>query len=447
MRFNNNVETKTHEWWVAYVLSAKQELIKLCLISFIQNDFYTKYEDKIKRIQEYTTKVSVEFIKNLSIWSRDYWLRTVNHILFVEWLLKLIWTKWSRSIIKQWITSLVRRPDELIDIVWYFAYRDKQNLNSIKLPNLLKYAIKERLQLFNDYQIAKYKWSWDLNLFDLINMVHAKSESIDKLMKWTLKPADTWEVELSKNGNTKESWDRLLKENKLWALATIRNLRNMSKVWVDFKEYLKTLDFTKVFPFQSIQALDILETDNLLTDDIYNIIMSKVKDSFKFISESYSWKIAIWIDLSGSMYGTKVSNLSRIDRARMATYYWVLLAELFEQSDIYLWWSACEQINKEMSIQDILRRWKGWTNIHTLTDAVKWKWYDYLIVLTDEQTRSSIPAVNVANKQTIVWWLHDYANTISDWKGIVYFTGYNDIMWKIWADIMKLWELEKQIAW
>lgn len=443
MRFNNNVETKTHQWWVSYVLNAKQELIKLCLISFIQNNFYEKSDNVIKRIQDYSSKVSIEFIKNLSIWSRDYWLRTVNHILFIEWLLKLIWTKWSRSIIKQWIINLVRRPDELIDIVWYFVYRDKQNLNSIVLPNLLKYAIKERLQLFNDYQLAKYKWSWDLNLYDLINIVHAKSESIDKLMKWTLKSADTWEVELSKNGNTKESWDRLLKENKLWVLATIRNLRNMSNVWVDFKDYLKTIDFTKVFPFQSIQALDILESEWFLTNDIYNIIMSKVKDSFKFISESYKWKIAIWIDLSWSMFWTKVSNLSRIDRARMAVYYWVLLWELFEQSDIYLWWTSCEQINKDMSVNDILKRWKWWTDIRVLTSMIEWKWYDYLIVLTDEQI--STGCINVVNNQTIIWWLHDYSNTISNWNNIIYFTWYNDICWRIASDLWNINNIEKYI--
>jgi hypothetical protein len=60
-------------------------------------------------------------------------------------------------------------------------------------------------------------------------MVHAKSNSIDKLMKGTLESADTWEVEISREGNKKEIWLRLMKENKLGALATVRNLLNMIK--------------------------------------------------------------------------------------------------------------------------------------------------------------------------------------------------------------------------
>lgn len=442
MRFNNNVPTTTHNWWVAYSLSDRQNLIKMCLISFVQKDFYEKFEDKISRIQDYCKNEDVNFIKNLSIWSRNYWLRTINHILFVEWLLKLRWQKYSRELVNWWTLELVKRPDELIDILWYFAYRSKQNLNSLKIPNLLKEAIKVRLELFKDYQIARNRWAWDINLYDLVNLVHAKSNSIDKLMKWTLGSADTWQVELSAKWNNKETWERFISENKLWALDTIRNLRNMSKVWVDFKEYLKTIDFTKVFPFQSIQALDILETEWFLNDDIYNIIIDKVRDSFKFIANSYKWKIAIWLDYSGSMFGTSVNKLSRIDRAKMATYYWILLSELFEDSDIYIWWSECIQMNKDTAINEYpMPNW--WTNVSTFTDKISWKWYDYAIILTDEQISGRL--INVVRKQTVVWNLADYSNTISDWYWIVTFTGFNDLMWKIWADIMDLWRLEKEI--
>ena len=445
MRFNNNVPTTTHNWWVAYRLGNRQELIKLCLTSFIQKDFYENFEDKIDRIQNYCVTEDINFIQNLSIWSRDYWLRTINHILFVEWLLRLRWQKWSRELINNWVLKLVKRPDELIDILWYFAYRDNQNLNSLKIPNLLREAIKYRLEKFSDYQLAKYKWNWDLNLYDLVNLVHAKSESIDKLMKWTLTPADTWEVEISAKGNNKETWDRLISENKLWALATIRNLRNMSKVWVDFKEYLKKLDFTKVFPFQSIQALDILDSEWFLDNEIYEIIIEKVKDSFKFISNSYSWKIAIWIDFSWSMFWTSVSKLSKMDRAKMAVYYWLLLWELFEDSDVYVWGSQCIKINKHIAINDLLSSQPQWgTVISKFTDEIKNKNYDYAIILTDEQI--SDRCTNVVNKQTIIWNLSDYKNTISDWNNVVAFSWYSDIMWKIWVDIMNLWKLEKEIG-
>lgn len=58
------------------------------------------------------------------------------------------------------------------------------NFNSIILPNALKFAIKQRLESFNDYQLAKYRGKGEaINLYDIVTLVHAKSEPIDKLMK------------------------------------------------------------------------------------------------------------------------------------------------------------------------------------------------------------------------------------------------------------------------
>jgi hypothetical protein len=52
---------------------------------------------------------------------------------------------------------MVRRPDELMSMVGYYAYSTGQNLNSVILPNALKEGIRNRLESFSEYQLSKYK--------------------------------------------------------------------------------------------------------------------------------------------------------------------------------------------------------------------------------------------------------------------------------------------------
>ena len=450
MRFTTQPTVQTYNGWTAYSLSNKQELIKLCLTSFFSSDFYEKDSEKITRIQEYAKNIDTNFLFNLAIFSREYGLRSINHVLFIETAQRIYWKEGTRKKLTDVLTKMIRRPDELLDIVWYYAQRNGMNFNSIILPNALKFAVKQRLESFNDYQLAKYRGKGDaINLYDLISLVHAKSDSIDKLMKWNLESADTWEVEISKNWNTKESWVRLLKENKLGALATIRNLRNMLSAWVGNEEIVKAIDSMKwkdVFPFQAIQALDILDQNSLMDSTIHDVIMKNIKTSFQNIAENYKGKIAIGVDLSGSMYGTPVSNLSALDRARMALYYGDLLREV-TWGDLYFWGTDIASYKDGMTIGDMYHvppRWGWGTEVSTLTDVCQWKGYDYLIILTDEQIADRL--INVASKQTIIWGLHDMQNTIANGNGITYFTWYNDIMWKVWSDLFRLWELEKEIS-
>lgn len=449
MRFTKQSTVATHNGGTAYSLSAKQELIKMCLISFLQKDYYTSDKSKIEAIQDLAARCDADWCMKLAIFSRNYGLRSVNHVLFIEAAKKLYGTKGVRAKLTTYLNEMVRRPDELIDIVGYYAFSNNQNLNSIILPNALKEAVRFKLVQFSDYSLAKYKGKGDaINLYDLVNMVHASSDAITKLMKGTLGAADTWEVELSKNGNNKESWSRLLAEKKLGALATVRNLRNMLQAGIKtdtLAEYLDGIKWSDVFPFQAIQAIDMLSEASINDKAIQDVIMKHVKECFKYIGDRYKGKVAIGIDVSGSMVNTSVSNLSKMDRLQMAVMYGLLLQEVIDGADVYLWSDSCCQIHTD-EYQDVLklaRAMSGGTYIGYFIREIHNKGYDYAIVLTDEQIDDELS--NVTKKGTVVWGLHNYKNTIASGNGITYFTGYNDIMWKVWSDIFRLWELEKEI--
>ena len=127
----------------------------------------------------------------------------------------------------------------------------------------------------------------------------------------------------------------------------------------------------------------------------------------------------------------------------MAVMYGMILKEITDW-DMYLWSNQCGKINSD-DYGAVMQAWanlSSGTNVSCFTDEVKGK-YDNVIIITDEQISDRLE--NVA-KQTIVWGIHDYKNTIVSGNWVTYFTGYNDIMWKIGSDLFRLGELEKVIS-
>jgi 60 kDa SS-A/Ro ribonucleoprotein len=53
------------------------------------------------------------------------------------------------------------------------------------------------------------------------------------LIAGELSAPDTWEVALSSGADKRAAWERLLREQKLGALALVRNLRNLREAGVE----------------------------------------------------------------------------------------------------------------------------------------------------------------------------------------------------------------------
>src|SRR6185436_11835319 len=91
--------------------------------------------------------------------------------------------------------------------------------------------------------LAKYDRAGQVKLRDVLFLSHAKPKDAAQAALWKqfvdgrLPVPDTWEVALSATGQSqaakREVWERLLRENKLGALALLRNLRNMKQAGVD----------------------------------------------------------------------------------------------------------------------------------------------------------------------------------------------------------------------
>jgi 60 kDa SS-A/Ro ribonucleoprotein len=116
---------------------------------------------------------------------------------------------------------------------------------------------------FDEYALAKYNRDAPVKLRDVLFLSHAKpvdaaQEALWKrLVEGELATPDTWEVALSAGEDKTASWERLLAERKLGALALLRNLRNIKAAKADEKlvrEAIRSMRTERVLPFRFIAA-------------------------------------------------------------------------------------------------------------------------------------------------------------------------------------------------
>lgn len=449
--------TQTHEWWKAFTLTPEEELVKMALTSFLDKTFYENLWDVFQRISSYTMAVDPDFLLKLAIRWRQDGLRTVNQVFAVEAM--------KSKYFENWLRLFCQRPDDLIEIVWYYAIKFWFTFKNIKLANKLKKAIACTLPKFSLYQLEKYKNKWDwINLYDLVNMTHPKVEQnspIDKFMRWEITVEEkenniTREKKISTEGNKEENRVELMAKKKLDALATIRNLANMKRAWVSSNtiiEYLKWISRRKIFPYQALQAIDVMIREWLVQDShklVWEII-EKLVESFKNITDNYKWKIAIWVDCSGSM-NSSINQMSELGRKEVARYYGLLMQEAFDNADIYARANMCSEwyAKWQLWVRDGIRdRVWWWTEMNCFFNEIKWKWYDYAIVITDEQIADYwIPnAKSVVSNSITIRNIADYENTIVNKyeKWYTYFTWLNDKMRKIAKNLNNLQDVVAEI--
>lgn len=133
------------------------------------------------------------------------------------------------SLIREYAPRILTRTDEPAVQLAY------QVLNfGHPIPNSLKKAWKAFLEHQGEHQLAKYRMESRVRkTVDVVNVCHAHSEPIDKLMKGTLSLSEsTWESLISAKGSSKATWaealDRFLLNPK-GHMALLRNLRKLDE--------------------------------------------------------------------------------------------------------------------------------------------------------------------------------------------------------------------------
>lgn len=306
------------------------------------------------------------------------------------------------------LNDVIQRPDEMSEFLSIY-WKDGKT----PLSNQVKKGLGKAFSKFNEYQLAKWdKNSAAVSLRDVMFLTHPKpvdqAQAIlfKKVADKALETPDTWETNLSAGADKKETFERLMAEKKLGALAFLRNLRNMVQAGISestIRGYSATLDVTKVLPFRYVAAARIMPQ----FEDMLEAMMFKSLE----VHKKLPGKTVLLIDVSGSMFGSKVSGKSDLDRFDAAAALAVLCREICEEVEIYSFSNQCVRVpaRRGFALIEAINH----SQYHSGTDtggAVRSvnanTKYDRCIVFTDEQSQTSVPkpegagyVVNVAAYQ------------------------------------------------
>jgi 60 kDa SS-A/Ro ribonucleoprotein len=226
---------------------------------------------------------------------------------------------------------------------------------------------------------------------------------------------DTWEVALSSGADKREAWERLLREQKLGALALLRNLRNMREAGVDGSLVLSAFGevrTARVLPFRFLAAARYAPQ---WEEALEQAMLKCVADV-----EKLAGRTIVLVDVSGSMTAP-LSRRSEMQRTDAAYGLAVLLREIGEKVAVYSFSDDLVEVpaRRGFALRDALdaSQRHNSTQLGKAVDILnrEEKW-DRMVVITDEQAHDSVSAphgkgyiVNVASYKNSVGygkWTH-----------------------------------------
>lgn len=294
----------------------------------------------------------------------------------------------------------------IVSLYWKQCKKPGSTLNP-PLTKQLKLGISQAFYKFNEYQFAKFDSNnASVRLRDAMFLTHPKPRTEEevvlfkKIANQELTTPDTWEVQLSAGADKKETFTRLMEENKLGALAFIRNLRNMASAGVarsQVASYAKRVNIERVLPFRFITAAKYVPQ----WSDIVEEMMFKCMDK----CEKLSGKTVLLVDNSGSMYGPKISAKSELDRSDAAQALAILIKGICEESVVLSFSNAATLIPahlKGFALVDAIKKSPcGGTYIGQAVAEANKLGYDRIIIITDEQSATG-PGKPLTDKAYII---------------------------------------------
>ncbi|MGZ4815981.1 MAG: TROVE domain-containing protein, partial [Terriglobales bacterium] len=209
-----------------------------------------------------------------------------------------------------------------------------------------------------------------------------------QLAEGELASPDTWEVALSAGANKCETFERLLRENRLGALAVLRNLRYMAQSGVDeklVKDALRALNTSRVLPFRFIAAARYApQWEAELEAAMFRSVETAVR---------LPGKTVLVVDVSGSMTAP-LSARSEMQRTDTAYGLAILLREIAEELAVFSFSDRCVRVpsRRGFALRDAIdaSQVHGSTYLGRALEEIR-EAYDRLIVITDEQSHDCVP--------------------------------------------------------
>lgn len=380
-------DTRTHEGTPAARLTPIKELRRSVLSALLWEDtFYEKGSAVAERIATLVTKAKPADVAALAVDARDrMYLRHVPLFLVRQ----LAATKGNGTLVAHTLARVIQRPDEMGE---YLAMYWNGEMTTTPRPAPLSAGSKRGLarafRKFKADTLAKYDRDTGVKLRDVLRLVHAKPSDPAQAATWKhviardLESPDTWEVALSAGANKRDTFERLLREQKLGGLAFLRNLRNMIEAGVDESLIRARCSgpFDKVLPFRFIAAAKHAVR---FEADIERAMLACLEGLPKLAGRT-----ALIIDTSPSMWMAKISAKSEMDRFDAAAALAILARGLCESVRVWAFNERAYEVPSRhgFALRDALAQTKGSASCGGLAvEAANREGYDRIIVVTDGQ--------------------------------------------------------------
>lgn len=378
---------RTHEGAMAKRQTPAQELERAIMSCMLWEDtFYESGVSIADRISSLVDKVSAKEASELAIKARIE--GKLRHAPL--WVANAL-TKKGGRVVGDTLEAIINRPDELTEFMAMYWKDGKK-----PVAKQVKRGLGRAFTKFDEYQLAKYNRDGEVKLRDVLFMVHAKPKDEKQAEVWRrlvndeLKTPDTWETNLSAGKDKKETFTRLLKENKLGYMALLRNLRNMHEAGVDRSliedAIIKGAKNSKALPFRFIAAAKHARTFEAALD---KGLIEAVRGLPKL-----EGKTAVVVDVSASMDAT-LSNKSGMTREDAACGLAMIVAGTCDEYDVFAFGTDTKFVSNNrqgMALRDAIKS----TYVGHATDVdralntvANHGSYDRVIVITDEQSRST----------------------------------------------------------
>lgn len=341
-RFNTAVEAKTKTTNLAggpaYTQSPELELVSILLTSFVQDQFYRSAKDTMARVRQLVGDLrDKKFAAQAAVYARnEFGMRSISHVTAGEIAVQVKGEDWTAPFFK----SVVRRPDDVTEILSYVMAQTGNKT----IPNALKRGLAAALEGFDAYQLAKYKASGkSVSLIDAVRLTHPQAtDAITALVRGTLKPADTWETQMTQAGQKAETdedkealkaevWRSLVESRKIGQFALLRNLRNIVEQAPDLvasaAELLKDpkrIHGSLIFPFRYLTAYRTLEEVRGS-----KVMLAAVAEATHVALDNvpeFSGRSLVAIDTSGSMQSVGFGQKSIVSPVDVAIVFGVAMA-------------------------------------------------------------------------------------------------------------------------
>ena len=386
-------------------INAEQALRRSVLSCMLWEDtFYEDGKTIAERIESTIPLVDPKVVASLAVEAREkFKLRSVP-LLLAKGLADV---SRGSALVSKTLARIIQRPDELTKFMEVYWMGGKKPLSA-----QVKKGLALAFTKFNEYNLAKYNRDGNIKLRDVMLLTHpkpkdeAQSEMWKRLLDKTLATPDTWEVRLSSGANKKNSWEELLTQNKMGALAVLKNIRNFQRDGVDpmiIKQAIGDLKTERVLPFRFLTAARY--ADNIYLSDLEKVMFNCIDTKKKLTG-----KTIILVDVSGSMdsalaqarptggryWTTETSNENVVTRVDVASGLAILLRQICDDCGVYAFSDHATKVRDSRGFQlrdDISNSMrhsstylgKALTYINKNEDH-----YDRLIVITDEQSHDDI---------------------------------------------------------